>query len=226
MKLVIGNRNYSSWSLRAWLYLTESKLPFEEIYLPLDTPQWAAEIHNYSPARRVPVLIDDDVSVWDTAAIFEYLLEKYPQAVGWPHERRARAHARSISAEMHSGFIALRDELPQNLRQRHPLPLASLSPTCQAQILRIQAIWRDCYQRYGGPWLFGEFSVADVMYTPVALRFLSYAIPLDNDVRIFQDAVRQLPSVQRFIAAARAEKESLPFIDALIGQADNPLTLG
>jgi glutathione S-transferase len=226
MKLVIGNRNYSSWSLRAWLYLTESELSFEEIYVPLDTPQWAEDIHKYSPAHRVPILIDGDTTVWDTAAIFEYLLEQHPQSVGWPAQRTARAHARSVSAEMHSGFIALRDELPQNLRQRSPLQIETLSATCQAQVQRVQSIWHDCYQRYGGPWLFGEFSIADVMYAPVALRFLSYSIPLNNDAAAFQNAVQQLPSVQRFVAAAEIEKESLPFVDELIGEANNPLTLG
>ena len=141
-------------------------------------------------------------------------------------ERASRAHARAVSAEMHSGFIALRDELPQNLRQRRPLLFEALSDTCRNQVQRIQNIWQDCYQRYGGPWLFGEFSIADVMYAPVALRFRSYHIPLNSEAAAFRNGIEGLPSVQRFVVAAEAEKESLPFVDALIPQANNPLTLG
>lgn len=226
MQLVIGNRNYSSWSFRAWLYMTESNLAFELIRISLDSPGFGDEIARYSPARRVPILVDGGVTVWDSMAIFEYLLELFPDGVGWPRDRVCRAHARSISAEMHSGFMALRDELPQNLRLRKPLQLDALSPTCQTQIQRVQSIWRDCYQTHGGPYLFGELSIADIMYAPVALRFLTYAIPLDSDAKRFQTAVSAMASVQRFIAAAGEEAESLPYVDELIPAANNPLTLG
>lgn len=226
MQLVIGNRNYSSWSLRAWLYMTESALTFELVRISLDTPGFGDEIARYSPARRVPILIDGEITVWDTLAIFEYLLESFPTGVGWPKDRAARAHARSISAEMHSGFMALRDELPQNLRQHKPLPLDTLSPTCQNQIQRVQTIWQECNRTHGGPFLFGRLSIADIMYAPVALRFSTYAIPLNPEAEHFQTAVSELASVQRFIAEAREEVESLPFVDELVPAANNPLTLG
>ncbi len=226
MQLIIGNRNYSSWSLRAWLHLTESQLEFELVRISLDSPGFSDQIARYSPARRVPVLIDGEITVWDTMAIFEYVLEKFPSAISWPEQTAARAHSRSVSAEMHAGFMAVRDELPQNLRLHKPLQLENLSSSCQSQVERIEDIWRDCYQRYGGPFLFGPLSIADFMYAPVALRFSTYAIPLSAEARSFQSAITGLASVQQFIADAREEPESLPYVDALIPAADNPLTLG
>jgi len=226
--LIIANRNYSSWSLRAWLYLSESKLPFEEVRIPLFTRNWKEEIARYTPAGRVPVLLDDDVTVWDSLAIMEYLREQHPDAVGWPVSARARAHARSVSAEMHSGFLAIRDELPQNLRVRCTLDVDQLSVSCRAQIARIDELWTDCRQQYGtaGNWLFGDFSIADVMFAPVALRFVSYSIPVSEHSREFVEAVRGLDSVQHWIDGARAESESLTFIDDLVPAKDSPLTPG
>ncbi len=226
MQLIIGNRNYSSWSLRAWLHLTESQLEFELVRISLDSPGFSDQIARYSPARRVPVLIDGEITVWDTMAIFEYVLEKFPSAISWPEQAAARAHSRSVSAEMHAGFMAVRDELPQNLRLHKPLQLENLSSSCQSQVERIDDIWRDCYQRYGGPFLFGPLSIADFMYAPVALRFSTYAIPLSPEALSFQSAITGLASVQQFIADAREEPESLPYVDALIPATDNPLTLG
>ena len=139
-KLVIANRNYSSWSLRAWVFLTESRVPFEEIRIPLFTKTWSQEIGRYSPTMRVPVLLDDDITVWDTMAIIEYLLEEHPHSVGWPKSLQMRTHARSISAEMHSGFLAVRDELPQNIRARIKLEPSQLSDACRKQIARIDEI--------------------------------------------------------------------------------------
>lgn len=130
-KLVIANRNYSSWSLRAWLYLTESGLPFEEICIPLFTETWFQEIAQYSPAGRVPVLVDGEITVWDSTAIIEYLSAKHPKAIGWPDSSPMLAHARSISAEMHSGFLAVRNELPQNIRARNKLEPGQLTDTCR-----------------------------------------------------------------------------------------------
>ena len=227
-QLVIANRNYSSWSLRAWLYLTESGIPFEEIRIPLFTTNWRSEISKYSPAGRVPVLLDNGITVWDTMAIIEHLREKHPGAVGWPEPAPARAHARSISAEMHSGFLALRDELPQNLRARNRLRLSQLSDSCRKQIARIDQIWTDCRRQYGasGEWLFGDFSIADIMFAPVALRFVTYSIPVSEWAGAFVDAVQKAKSVQQWIEAARAETESLSFIDELEPAASSPLTPG
>ena len=165
LELVIGNRNYSSWSLRAWLYLRESGMTFKTIQIPLFTGSWRETLARYSPAGRVPVLIDGDLAIWDSLAIIEHLQESAPGALGWPREPRARAEARSISAEMHSGFLAIRNELPQNLRVRRERSPNELSQPCQRQIERIQTIWRDCRERYAarGKWLFGELCIADVM---------------------------------------------------------------
>jgi len=227
-KLVIANRNYSSWSLRAWLHLAESDIEFEEIRIALFTGNWHEEIARYSPGGRVPVLLDGDITVWDSMAIMEYVREQRPEAVGWPESAAARAHARSVSAEMHSGFLALRDELPQNLRARHKLDTGKLSDSCRQQIARIDEIWADCRRRYGGEgaWLFGDFSIADAMFAPVALRFVTYSIPVSEPAQKFVDAICNLESVQRWIEAARAETESLPFIDNLVPAEDSPLTPG
>lgn len=227
-QLVIANRNYSSWSLRAWLYLTESGISFDEIRIPLFTAHWRSEISKYSPAGRVPVLLDDDITIWDTMAIMEHIREKHPGAVGWPEPAPARAHARSISAEMHSGFFALRGELPQNLRARNKLDPNQLSDACREQIARIDEIWSDCRHKYGesGEWLYGRFSIADIMFAPVALRFVTYSISVSEQARKFVDAVLNSNSVQQWIEAACAETESLSFIDELEPAASSPLTLG
>ncbi|HEY9886998.1 MAG TPA: glutathione S-transferase family protein, partial [Candidatus Obscuribacterales bacterium] len=190
LKLVIGNKNYSSWSLRAWLYLTESQLAFEEIRLALFTEQWQAEIGRYTPAGKVPVLIHDGLTVWDSLAIMEYVRETFPQAVGWPSDRAARAHARAIAAEMHSGFVAIREELPQNLRVCQRRSRDDFSSTAQAEIARVETLWTEGLQRYGGPWLCGDFSIADVMYAPVALRFVTYGITLSPLAQQFVTAVQ------------------------------------
>ena len=227
-KLVIANRNYSSWSLRAWLFLRESDIPFEEIRIPLFTDDWRENVAKYSPAGRVPVLVDGDITVWDTSAIFDYVRETHTDAVGWPAGKKMRAQARSISAEMHSGFLAIRDELPQNIRARNKRELSHLSESCRQQIVRVDDIWANCRTKYsgGGRWLFGTFSIADVMFAPVALRFVTYDIPVSDNAREFIDAVRNLGSVQEWVAAASSEPESLEFIDELVPAASSPLTLG
>ncbi len=218
LTLVIGNRNYSSWSLRAWLYLRESGLEFEEVNISLHVGDWRDDVAKYTSAGRVPVLIDDDITVWDSMAIFAHLLERYPDAVGWPADPVQRALARSISAEMHSGFLAIRDALPQNIRIRRT---AFVSDVCRAQIDRVQSIWRECRERFGdrGPWLFGELGIADVMFAPVALRFVSYGIPVEGRAAEFVDATLALPSVQEWISAAQDEGLALDFVDEL-GKGD------
>ncbi|MEM9163436.1 MAG: glutathione S-transferase family protein [Cyanobacteria bacterium P01_F01_bin.4] len=224
LKLIIGNKNYSSWSLRAWLFLTESNISFEEIRIPLFTPQWQ-QITTYTPAARVPVLLDGDLAIWDTMAIYEYVLEQFPEAVGWPKDRKARAMARAISAEMHAGFFGIRDQLPQNIRARNPLTLDTLSSKTQKEIERVQSMWTECLETYGGPWLFGEFSIADVVYAPVALRFVAYQIKLASRAQPFIEAVQALPSIQRWAAESAAEPEVLAFIDELRPASETELTL-
>lgn len=228
LELVIGNRNYSSWSLRAWWFLTESGVEFAVRRIPMFTREWREEIAEISPAGRVPVLLDGEVAVWDTTAIVATVREQHPGAVGWPDERAARALARSIYGEMHSGFLAIRDELPQNLRARHRRDPATLSQACRDQIARIEAIWTECRERHGarGPWLFGALSLADVMFAPVALRFVTYGIDLSAGAMEFVGAVQENASIRQWIDAAAQETESIPFIDDLTPAADSPLTLG
>ena len=228
LKLVIGNKNYSSWSLRAWLYLRESGVEFEEIRIPLFTEGWREELARYTPAARVPVLVDGDLSIWDSLAIFETVLETHPGAVGWPSDRAARARARSIAAEMHSGFLAIRNELPQNLRAPRALDIASLSEGCRNDIARVDSIWSECREAHGatGPWLFGDYSIADVMYAPVALRFATYSVPVSSPAQAYIDSTRQRASIREWTSAAAAETESLPFIDDLVAADKTPLIPG
>ncbi|MGD1907111.1 MAG: glutathione S-transferase family protein [Leptolyngbyaceae cyanobacterium] len=224
LKLVIGNKNYSSWSLRAWLFLKESGLVFEEVMLPLFTEQWYQDIARYTPAGRVPVLLDGDQVIWDSTAIMAHLQEQYPEAVGWPQALSARAYARSVAAEMHSGFLAIREELPQNIRARQNRDRSDFSSAAQKEIDRVETIWQTGYQTYGGPWLGGEFSVADVMYAPVALRFVTYGIALVPEAQQFVSAVQALPSIQAWAEASTTETEVLPFIDNLNANGDSAVT--
>jgi glutathione S-transferase len=232
LKLVIGNKNYSSWSLRPWLYLRESGIEFEEVHISLFSGgAWRDELSQYTPAGRVPVLVDGDLQVWDSMAIIEHLLERHSSedgVLGWPEDPVARAMARSISAEMHSGFLAVRDELPQNLRVRLPRGPENLSDACRSQIARIDDIWSTTRARFGhgGPWLFGSMSIPDVVYAPVALRFRSYEIEVSPESRGFGDAVEALESVRDFVSAARAEPEHIDFIDDLVPTSESPLVAG
>ena len=223
IKLVIGNKNYSSWSLRAWLFLTQSQLAFEEIHLPLFTPRWYDQMSQYGAAGRVPILLHDGVTVWDSMAIFDYGLAYLDASVGWPQDRRAGAQARSIAAEMHAGFLGIREHLPQNIRASNTVPVSRYPEATQQQIARVQSLWVQCYADYGGPWLFGDFSLADVVYAPVALRFVTYQTPLAAGAERFVEVVQALPAVQQWAAAAAAEPEVLPFIDEL--RSPNPTEL-
>jgi glutathione S-transferase len=225
LTLILGNRTYSSWSLRAWLYMRASGLSFAEVRIPMFTPTWEAEVRKVSPAGRVPVLLDGDLVVWDSLAIMEHLLEKTPGAVGWPSDPKARARARSVSAEMHGGFMAVRGELPQNLRRRAP---TAISVQARQQIDRITEIWRSCRAEFGegGPWLFGGFSIADVMYTPVALRFVSYQIPLGPVEAGYVRAVEEHPAVREWALAAKAEVETIPAFDDVAPLEQTSVTLG
>lgn len=205
MTLVIGNKNYSSWSLRAWLALRMAGLAFEEILIPLDQPETETRIREHSPAGRVPVLHHGPFDVWDSLAICEYAAELAPAAHLWPTDRIARATARSVSAEMHSGFAALRAALPMNIRADRPG--VEIAADVQADIDRICAVWHDCRRDFGaaGRFLFGEFSIADAVYAPVAARLYTYRIPVDKAAEDYIQAVRSLPAMQEWAAAAAAE---------------------
>ncbi|MDE2165239.1 MAG: glutathione S-transferase family protein [Alphaproteobacteria bacterium] len=201
----IGNRNYSSWSLRAWLMLKQTGAAFESAVIPLYAPGSKAEILRHSPSGKVPALQHGDVAVWDSLAIGEYLNEAFPKAGLWPATAVARACARSISAEMHSGFVNLRRHLPMNMRRAvAPRPLTD---EVRADIGRIAAIWRDCRNRFGagGAFLFGVFGIADAMYAPVVSRLRSYAVPIDPDTAAYCDAIEAHPPYREWSTAAKDE---------------------
>jgi glutathione S-transferase len=200
MILVIGNKNYSSWSLRPWIAMKVLGLKFEERRIPLYVPGAKEQILQDSPAGKVPVLIDGRKHIWDSLAILEYLAEKTQKL--WPANVAARAKARSISAEMHSGFPNLRNHMSMNIRKRYPDK--GRTPEVLQEIARINAIWSEAK----GPFLFGEFSAADAMYAPIVLRFRTYAVDVAN--RAYYDAMLALPAMQEWIADAGREKESLP----------------
>ncbi len=205
MKIVLGNKNFSSWSLRPWLVLEQAGIPYEELVIPLDQPTSAAAIARFSPAGRVPVLLDGDLTVWDSLAICEYLAEQHPQKRLWPADRVARAVARAVSAEMHSGFAALRTHCPFKLKETFaPKPLAR---EVQDDVDRIVAIWEDCRRRFGagGPFLFGAFSIADAMFAPVVSRFHTYGVKPTGAAGAWADMMWGLPAMQKWAAGARAE---------------------
>ena len=206
-KLIIGNKNYSSWSLRAWLMLSEPGIDFEEHRLALDTDTFRRDIAAFSPAGRVPVLILDNLSVWDTLAIAETVAERWPEKQLWPADPDARAHARCLSAEMHSGFHALRDGMPMNCRAMGRK--VSLPDALTADINRVFDIWSECGARYGhgGNWLFGTFSVADAMFAPVVLRFRTYGINLPESASAYPARLLESDAMQNWLAAAESETE-------------------
>ena len=212
MKLIIGNKNYSSWSLRAWLALRAVNQPFEEERVLLDRPDTREQILRFSPAGLVPCLIDDRLTVWDSLAIIEYLAEHFPQL--WPSSPSDRAIARAISAEMHSGFPALRSQMPMNIRRS--LPGRGRSPESEADIARVVQIWTDCRQRFGlgGPYLFGSFTAADAMYAPVCFRFQTYGVEPQGQAGAYLAAMLAHPAMQEWQAAARAETEIVPLDEA------------
>ena len=207
LTLVIGQKNLSSWSLRPWLVLRRYGCDFREIHLELDTPQFQAQIGRYSSALRVPVLIDGDLHVWDSLAILEYLNEKL-EGKAWPADAGARAHARSISAEMHSGFMALRQTW--SMRATGGNSNVPLTPDAAKDVARIEAIWGECRQKHGvrGPWLFGEYSIADAMYAPVVLRFNHYGAQLSDAAAAYATHWLQDEHLQEWIEGAKAEAVS------------------
>ena len=210
LTLAIGNKNYSSWSLRPWLVLKQFGIPFTEICIPLYGSDTKEKILRHSPAGKVPVLHDGDITVWDSLAICEYLAEHFPEQQLWPAPPAARALARSICAEMHTGFADLRHHMTMNTRGH--FPGKGMTPDVAQDIVRIQAIWRDCRTRaaHGGPYLFGAFSIADAFFAPVVLRFMTYAPALDANAHAYMQALLALPTLQEWIAAAKAETETIP----------------
>ncbi len=207
LQLVIGNKNFSSWSLRPWLLLKQAGLPFREIPVRLRQADTNAQILAHSPSGKVPALIDGDLTVWDSLAICEYLAEKASlnHVDLWPADPKARAEARSVSAEMHSGFAALRQQMSMEVAASRPGE--GQTPEVLADIARIAALWTSCRERFAaaGPFLFGDFSVADAMYAPVAFRFHTYGVELPPLAAAYRDTLLALPAMQEWAAGARAE---------------------
>lgn len=205
LRLVIGNKNYSSWSMRPWLLMRQLDISFEEVQIPLRQPDSLERKLGYSPAGKVPILIDGDIRIWDSLAIVEHLAERFPDKRIWPAGSETRALARSVSAEMHSGFASLRSRMPMNCRARRPE--AGRGPGVQEDIDRICDIWRECRKRHGavGEFLFGEFTAADAMFAPVASRFQTYAVELDGVEAEYAQAILALPGVEEWMDDAGRE---------------------
>jgi len=198
LKLVIGNKNYSSWSMRAWLALRANNIAFDEVFIPLYTgDEDKKRILAFTRSGKVPTLVDGDVTIWDSLAIIEYIAERFPDARLWPEDRARRAHARSIAAEMHSGFPALRSECAMNLHR--PVRAVALSPEARADVARVQQIWLECRERYGklGPFLFGSFGAADAMF--------AYAIAVGPEVQAYMETMMALPAFQEWTRLGAAE---------------------
>lgn len=213
LTLLIGNKNYSSWSLRPWLLMRHAGIEFAERRLRLFSESFAAEVERVSPAGRVPVLVDDDFVVWDSLAISEYLAERFAHLQLWPADARDRAHARAVCAEMHSGFSALRAKMPMNVEAHLPhLHQLLHNPALQADFGRIVSMWAALRERHAaaGPFLFGRFSVADAFYAPVVLRFRTYEPPVPPPAAEYAAAMLALPAMREWIGAACAEREFLP----------------
>ena len=210
LKLVIGNKNYSSWSFRPWIAMAVKDIPFEGIVIPLYAEGSREQILAHSPAGKVPILIDGDTHVWESLAILEYLAEKFPAAGLWPVDAAARAHARVIASEMHAGFVPLRRHCPMNMHR--PAKRLDLPADVVADVGRVDAMWSDCRARFGsgGPFLFGAFSAADAMYAPIVSRFHTYDVSVGASARAYMEAVMALPAWGAWTTAALQETWVLP----------------
>jgi glutathione S-transferase len=218
IQLYIGNKNYSSWSMRPWVLLTQAGIPFQEVMARFDS--FAPDSHfkkiigPVSPVGKVPALVDGDLVVWDTLAIAEYLAEKFPDKQLWPADVKARARARSICAEMHSGFAALRSACPMNIEAHLP-EIGQLAwrdkPAVRADVARLVAMWSELLAQHGGPMLFGAFSVADAYFAPVVMRLKGYALPVPSDIAAYMQRVCALPGVQAWVQGALAEHDFRDF---------------
>ena len=215
MQLIIGNKNYSSWSMRPWVLMKQLGIPFDELKLRFDFSEGSAfrqAVARHSPAGKVPVLVDGDLAIWDTLAITEYLAEKHPGV--WPAERAARAGARSLVCEMHSGFSALRNHCPMNIEaQMHDVGqrIWAEQAAVRSDVARIDAAWSQALTASGGPFLFGNFSAADAFYAPVCMRLLTYGLPVSDAARAYVKAVAATPSVSAWINDSLAEQDYLDF---------------
>jgi glutathione S-transferase len=203
--LLIGNKSYSSWSLRPWIAMKVAGIPFTEEVISFDAADFKERVGAISPTGKVPCLTDDEIRVWESLAILDYLAERYPQAGLWPAAEAARAHARSIAAEMHAGFAPLRQHYPMNLRR--PVKPREATAEVVDNIGRIEQMWTDCRARFGrgGPFLFGSFGAADAMYAPVVSRFHTYAVEVGGPARAYMEAMMALPAWEEWCAAALAE---------------------
>jgi len=210
LTLVIGNRNYSSWSLRAGLVMAATGAPYETVVVRLSQPDTRDKILEHTPSGRVPALVDGDFTVWDSLAIAEYLAEKFPAARLWPSETKARAVARAVSAEMHSGFTDLRTHCPCNMRRA--APHVEKTPAVLADVARILEIWRDCKKQFGqdGPYLFGHFTVADAFYAPVVSRFRTYAVDVDPNGRAYMETIETHHAYRAWLEEAKKEPWTEP----------------
>ncbi len=210
LKLILGNKNYSSWSFRPWIGMKVAGVPFEEEVISLNAPDFKARVGSVSGTGKVPVLIDGDVKVWESLAILEYVAEKFPAARLWPDDPAARAHARTISSEMHAGFLPLRRLCPMNMWR--PVKKRDLTADVLVNVTRIDALWSDCRARFGrgGPFLFGTFGAADAMYAPVVSRFHTYAVEVGPASRAYMQAVMALPAWSEWQEAGRRETWVLP----------------
>jgi glutathione S-transferase len=210
LRLIIGNKNYSSWSMRPWLAMKVAGIAFEEELISLNAPDFKERLLKFSGTGKVPTLIDGDMHVWESLAIFEYLAEKFPAAHLWPADIKARAHARAISSEMHAGFVPLRRACPMNLWR--PVKKMALNDDVAANVRRIDAMWADCRTRFGagGAFLFGKFSAADAMYAPVVSRFHTYDVDVGTASRVYMDAIMALPAWAEWKAAGVKEPWVLP----------------
>ena len=218
LKLYIGNKNYSSWSMRPWVLMRQAGIAFEEVMVRFDAfspdSQFKQRLGTVTPAGRVPVLDDDGLVVWDTLAIAEYLAEKFPAAALWPADPAQRARARSVCAEMHSGFTALRGACPMNIEARLPDTGALIwrdKPAVRADVARIVQMWGELLRQHGGPMLFGAFGIADAYFAPVCMRLTTYALPVPPEIAAYIERVRALPGVRAWIDAALAEADFLDF---------------
>ena len=218
LKLYVGNKNYSSWSMRPWVAMTQVGIAFEEIYVRFDgfsaDSQFKQRLNTITPAGKVPVLQDGDLSVWDTLAIGEYLAENFPDKNLWPTDKAARARARSICAEMHSGFGGLRSQCPMSIEAHLPERGALIwrdHAGVRADVQRIVSMWTELLQTHGGPMLFGAFTLADAYYAPIVMRLHTYALPVPAQIAAYMQRVQALPGVKAWVQAALAEKDFLDF---------------
>jgi glutathione S-transferase len=212
MKLVIGDKNYSSWSMRPWVLMKHFGIPFEEVAVRLGEPDTRASILKHSPSGKVPCLImDNGASVWESVAILETLAEHYPDVPMWPRDAAARAHARSISAEMHGGFAELRTNMWMNIHASFPGKGAT--PGALADVARVDALWSACLHQYGGPFLFGEFGIADAMYAPVVMRFNTWQPALSEAAAAYARRLTDAPAVQAWIADAMHETHTIDYYE-------------